>query len=395
MSVQKIPVLVRGRTIWDRVQFPPEEFLARAERVRGLMESHGLDGLLLYANALHNGPVSYLTNYQCFITWADALCIFPKSGPPVLMACLPPRDVARVKESIFDQVELESAGMNLVSNHHLGGKVVERLQQSNALGLRWGGVNLQAMPALAFDALGSALGPVADCSREFARLTAVKSAREISAIGQATLMAKRAAYELIRTCRPGVSEHEAVAAIERQARIAGNEDVTLLLAAGSEAQALHPASDRSFQTGDTLQVYAAVQYLHYWGAYGLTASVGAAGAATCELMRELEQAWAEVTEELQHSGKLGGSTLPAARLQPGTRLSAYSMVHGIGLDVREAPFAGREVQALEAETTLAVTLGLGKRGTPGVSATDVLLWRPGSAQFLGGPRPEGVPVTAG
>jgi Xaa-Pro aminopeptidase len=304
-----------------------------------------------------------------------------------LMACLPPRDVERVKTFIVDTFDLEAAGLSLVSNHHLTVKVVERMAKNEWLGLKWGAVNLQNLSAIAAVALQKALGDIPDYTAKFSQRTVLKSARELSVISQAAQMARRAALELIRACRPGQSEYQAVSSADRQLRLQGVEDTTILLAAGPEAQALHLPTEREFQSGDTIKVYIAVQYLRYWGAFGTTASIGEPAKAQIELYRKLGELFDNFISNIRGAKEFDASYFSQIKLPKGVVISPYSTLNGIGLDLLEEPCPKQQRWPLSQGMTLNVTLGLDQDGSAGVIASDTLLVEGDSVGLLSGPRP--------
>lgn len=353
MSFLNIPVLVRGRTIWDKVQFPNKEFENRHDGVRKLIEQNNLDGLLIYSNSLRNGPICYLTNYHCFITFADALYVFPKEGTPVLLASQPTRDVQRIKSFIVDSIDFEAVGLSLVSNHHLAEKVAAYLTDKGLAKKRWGGVNLGDLTYLAAGPLQKVVGEIQDYTGVYDQLRVRKSKRELSVMNQAAQMAKRAALEIIRGAKPDVTEYAITAEVDRQLRYEGVEEVNILIAADDNPEYLRFPSQRAFEEGDTIHVYVAIKYLRYWGAFGTTAVIGQPSNEQVKLYQDMQDLYEKVINDINQAKEIDREWFNKQKLNK-ELISPFSSIKFIGQDLDE----NMEGQKLIADMTLNLTLGL-------------------------------------
>ena len=63
MDFSYLTVLPRGRQLWDYVVMPPEEYDARKARIDRILDKAGLDGLIVYSDAMTRRYINYLTNY--------------------------------------------------------------------------------------------------------------------------------------------------------------------------------------------------------------------------------------------------------------------------------------------------------------------------------------------
>lgn len=388
-----IPVLVRGRAVWDRVQLPEEEFTAREADVRQLMENQSLDGLIIYADSLNNGPVTWLTNFQCFITWADALYIFPKDGKPILFVSQPTRDVPRIRSFVYDKIDIQAVGLSLVSNQTLVYKASEYLMDQGLQDKKWGGVNLKSMSSASYDGLLKSIKNIEDVSVPYDHLRVRKSVREISVIREAAQMAKRYAFEMLRACKIGVSEYQAAAAVDRAARVSGVEDITILLATGAENLLLHYPGDRCFQQGDVVQVWITLQYLHYWGVSSMNLVIGRPETSLAELYRETIGAADSFAKNVE-AGKGTIEWPPGDILPKSARLSKYTGFSGIGLDLEEPPLAdasGKSI-AIPRGATVKLSFGLEREGVGELFVSSMYLKTQDGLENLSGPYPPELPM---
>ena len=353
MSFISIPALIRGRHIWDEYQFPTTEFEARKDRLRLIMKDEGFDGLLIFADSLSNGYVSYLSFYNSVITWTNALLMFPADGNQTLFASVPPRDRDRIGKFIPPGTDLELAGLNLVANDHIGAVAAGFLNEKGLLTQKWAGVNLGGLPHKAFSVLHELLGEIPDFTGAFDSVRSQKSPAELSAVCQAAAIAKRTALNLARTCRPGVSERDAVFAVDKQARYDGAEDVQILVGGTSSVSCLHFPGDAAFSKGDLVKVYVDVQYLRYHGLYGFSFAIGGASDEQQKILDSATAKFRNVASALASEKCLPANYLNKWELDP----RSFSSVNGIGLDQVEAPAKGlNEDWRLQAGNVLSVAV---------------------------------------
>jgi Xaa-Pro aminopeptidase len=255
-----LPVLCHGRTISDEFLFPVEEYKAREDQVKAILDAKNLDGLIIYSDGLSRGNVCYLTNYHVFLSWGSAVLVFPRNGKPVLLATLPPRDLVFTKKSIPDFVEIIPVGLSLIYNHHLTIGTIDYMKEKNLLGGKWGGVNLDSLPTKALAPIIEKFPDIPDCTRDYYALKEVKDDKEQYAMEQAATISARAANEFLRLAVEGVSEIELSAQIERMCKMNGVDNASFLVSSGSEGTNLQQPCERIFQKGDTVSVFVNIQY---------------------------------------------------------------------------------------------------------------------------------------
>ncbi len=344
MDFSYLTVLPRGRQIWDYVVFPEEEFEARGARVAELLEALGLDGLVVYSDALSRRYVSYLTNYCNSVSWSCSICLLTGSEPPRVISSMAPRDITYNQKSLAPGVELNAIGLGMLSNHAVARKTVDYMREHGLLEKRWGGVNIGALNEEGRRALYDGLPRLPDCTDAFDRVLSRKDPAELFAISQAAALAQKAATDYLRMAVPGSSEREIAARIDRQMRAFGVDHIAILVSAGKDSRlCLHQPQDYIIEAGDTVSVHVDVLYLHYNGLYGGTMYRGVPDEGRAAFYRGAEEVFQGALGKMDRDRRLdGGNSLE----------DGYMLACGIGADTREAPVQG----ALETGSTVTLTM---------------------------------------
>ena len=346
MSIISVPILVRGRHVMDSQYMPAEELPRRRAAMGELLVRRGLDGVICYADSSCNGYVEYFTNYNCATPFTNALFLLTADGRSVLIASVPPRDTQRMRNGFIpDDVELLTVGMSPLANDHVGRKAVEFLAENGLTGKRWGGVNLARCMKKTLDDLECALPPIDDLTAEFEALRAVKSAAEIEIIRRAASLARKAALTLAGACREGAEECAAAAQADRLARCAGAEDIQIFIGTSESGRYLRLPQMRRLQNGEIVKILCQVQYLRYRGLFATTALVGADGPQPEALAEEFGCALRRIVPGAAYSGA-----------EPGAEAAGHSAIHGLGLDLAEAPCAAFPLAEYEENMVLGVLL---------------------------------------
>lgn len=344
MDFSYLTVLPRGRQIWDYAVFPEEEFEERRAGLAQLLEKLGLDGLVVYSDALSRRYVSYLTNYCNSVSWSCSICLLTGDGPPRVISSMAPRDITYNQKSLAPGVELNAIGLGMLSNHAVAGKAVAYMREHDMLEMRWGGVNIDSLNAEGQRALYDGLPRLPDCTEAFDGLLAKKTPAELFAIAQATALAQKAATDYLRMAVPGSNEREIAARIDRQMRVFGVDNIALLVSAGKDSRlCLHQPRDYVIQAGDTVSVHVDILYLHYNGLYGGTMYRGSPDAGRAAFYRRAEEAFHDALGKLERDRKLDDVN---------SEEDGYTLACGIGADTAEAPVRG----VLETGNTVTLTM---------------------------------------
>lgn len=364
MSFWNTDVLVRGRSVWDRLQMPKEEFQERTDRVREFMTNKGLDGLLIYADSLNNGSVGYLTNYHCYVTWSNAILVFPRLGEPILFISQPNRDIPRIKEFTYNSIEIEPIGLSLTVNKEIGKKTVTYLEKNGIDIKTWGGVGLGKLPSESFKAIHAGLRNIVDVTGDYNLMRIRKSPRELSIIQQAAQMAKIAALEFVRILAPGITEYQATAAVDRKLRLSGAEDI-ILLVGSSKDNLLHRAYNYTYNKGNLVRVFTAVKYLRYWATFGTSAVMGNCTMRQKQIYKQLHELENSVLKQIVSNRKLRLDWLNSIDLTDDCRISELSYLSGIGLDLEEDPCFQLDDREIEIANYMPISLCLSIKGKGG------------------------------
>ena len=256
------PTLRLGRDVWDRTAMPVSEFHERADRLRVAMGEAGLDVLLAYGRGLNQcGHPTYLANYIVKLPFA-AMVILPRVGEPALLfeGATRGRDAAKATAWIDDvRPSWDLAGTCLTV-------LAERGLSASTIGLA--GMP-RLVPCKEWRTLIAGLGQatLVDAEALLDRMRAAKSPREVAQIERASRLVDLAMQRVTATRAAGMSEMDVIAEAVRAARMAGAEDVRLMLARPDERDwAFRPPENRGIESNDTVFLHIAASWERYWSA---------------------------------------------------------------------------------------------------------------------------------
>lgn len=205
----------RGLIARSKAELPDAVFDARLERLRAAM--HALDALLIYTNNTRPAAVSWLTGFIPY--WSEAMLVVPRDGLPVLVVAL----TFRVKPWI----ERTSRVADVIHAPRIGIETA-RLIAGRKADAAVGVADFNHLPVGIADDLREAGTRFAlfDASDLFAQVRAPADPAEIMLTARASSLAATALSRI----DPGDSAPEIVAAVERDARRNGAEEVYVALA---------------------------------------------------------------------------------------------------------------------------------------------------------------------
>ncbi len=246
--------------------FTLEERDRRYRAVRANMEREGLDALIVFGNTgvggQWNGNFTYLSNY-CLI-FATAVIFFPLEGEPA--AFIPGENQL-----------LDARRAGWIEYMRLSGKPVGDLcahvKSINSRGGRIGVSSLAAFPAVAAEEIHSELPGV-----EFVEASSVvfdareaKSEEELEAARRGARVADLGWKRSIKVLRPGLSELEWRAELERVMTAEGADGYFNMLGAGrSDGEEdvfrgfVVPPTERKFREGDLALLEITPRVDGYW-----------------------------------------------------------------------------------------------------------------------------------
>ena len=219
----------RGLLSWDRNEVPEAVLEARIARFQAAMRGAGLDAALVYTSFPRPAAVSYLTHFVPY--WSQALLAVLPDAPPVLVASL----TKRVGGWILTTAHLAE----VIHTPDPGAAAAALIRDRIGAAARIGVVELSRLPGGISRALFAASGDMAieDASAAFRAIRAPADAVEIALSEHAAGLAARAMEAGIAS---GADDCGAmIAAIERTARLAGAEEVQVLVAPDLARDAVH------------------------------------------------------------------------------------------------------------------------------------------------------------
>lgn len=331
-------VLNRGCSLWERSRLPKEEFLDRLRHIREGMRARGIDLLLVYGDSWRFGHLAFVSHFMP--KNRGALAVIPLEAEPALVVQEPSRNNAFSKTLTWID-EVRSVGKFAQG---LSGALEARSLKTRKVGL----VTVrEQLNVREWGEIGKLLdgADLSDCSDLLSSLRRVKSSRELALLKETTRILEDALSLFAKEARPGQSEFEMFALLEREARRSGVEDFRFMLARSSAPEiGLRPAESFTIEKGEGILVLVAASYQRYWSELGRTFSVGPPS-------EELVKTHAEATRifrQLVERTKPGASSAVTGWLKEvfpaplRDSLQAYGLGNGIGLDFTEPPYLGKE-----------------------------------------------------
>lgn len=322
--------------------FPLEEYAERVSRARALMADQGLDALLVCGDPGHPGDIRWIANWEPSV--GNAFLFLPAQGEPVLV--------------LHDEVpgyNLCATWVKEVLPPSRGAGGLRKLQD-DLLGLlgdhcvqhRLGLVSEAGLPLQVYQGIVTDRPhlEMADVTVAFARLRAVKSAREVEKVREAVRQSDAAMKVAVELVHEGVSEREVVAEVLRSLFLEGADGVAFmpLVVAGPRAAWKHASpTSRPIRKGEPVYIDLGASYQGYCADLSRTVLLGK---PTPEQAMALEFALA-ATAAMREAARPG---IPAGALaQVGDEVAArfgladraWGTGHGLGCKLREEPLLDR------------------------------------------------------
>jgi hypothetical protein len=206
----------RGLIGRSPAELPDQVLQARLDRIRAAMGNAHYDALVIYTNITRAAGVSWLTGFVPY--WSEALLIVPREEPPYLVAALTFRVKTWIERTSRIGEVLHTPRVGLKA-----GQQIAVMQKQAIVGV----VDLDGLPAGIAEDLHEG-GPgltLKDASVLFAALRAKADPAEISLAAKAAMIARDAL-----TQARGENLGSLIASVERQARLAGAEEIYLAAA---------------------------------------------------------------------------------------------------------------------------------------------------------------------
>lgn len=220
-----------------------------------------------------------------------------------------------------------------------------------------------------------------------------KDSGEIASLKTACEISDRALELTLPFIREGITELELAAQLEYQLKMngAGNISFDSLVLSGARTSLLHgKPGNKKLEKGDLVLFDFGALYNGYHADVSRTFILGIPSAQQKEIYNIIQQAQAEAVNCLRAgiSGKIPDEKVRS--IIPEKYLEFYypGLGHGVGLEIHEAPFLGRNYKAqLEANMVLTIEPGIYIPGWGGVRIEDtVAVEQNGAASLSNFPR---------
>ncbi len=348
---------------------------SRLARLRALMDRGGVEALLLAApEQLSHANVRYLSGFtgsaaHMLVTQADAWLV--------------------TDFRYFEQAAREAPECQLVRQ---SGAVTDTLAELVAgAGLRRVGVEDDKVPVGMYRAWEAAMPTVAfePTVGLVEQLRLIKDADELAQMRRAADLSGRALEALLTAGVRGMTERELALALEFGMRRLGLDGVGFSTVIGSGPRGSEPhahPTDRVIQDGELVTIDFGGLSAGYRSDETITVAVGSAPERLRTIFDIVHEAQAAGMEAVR-PGALDRDMHRACRRVIEAagygEFFGHGSGHGVGLDVHEPPFAGRDPDhVLKPGMTITVEPGIYLPGVGGVRIEDTLVVTPGGHERL-------------
>ena len=334
-----ITTLRRGRNVWDPVNMPAGEYQQRVETLKEKMKKEGIDALLVCGDAwLDYAPSAYLSNQ--YVGMGMSITLVPRQGEVASLTWGSMRGFQYTQDITWIRNWGASADMNT--------SCVKYLEQVGLFPSTVGFAGVRRlMPYQQLQSLINELDgcKIVDADHIIDEMRLVKSAREVDQVHRAARIVSGVFDAAVRTPPSDMKALNFDAALDREARLAGAEDVKQLYARPAEANwTLGAVEDIAFSSGETVIVYLAVEFERYW-AETVRTFVVEPGVLREVRSDALDRVCEQVLAKMKPGKKVSEFYKEAAAevdKNPDCCITEYGLGNGVGLWVDESPTLSEE-----------------------------------------------------
>jgi Xaa-Pro aminopeptidase len=344
----------------------PDIHTARRERLQAVVASFGADAALITSLA----NVRYLTG----LASSNAAFLIPADGPGVLAT-----DARYALAAERDCPDLELAV------HRLAEQVLVGLATDRGLGrlaFEAHEVTVERHAALVAAAPDATFTPL---GRAVEELRVVKDEDEIALLAQACAITSAAFADVLPRIRPGLTERDLAAALERAMSDHGAEKPAFdtIVASGPNGSIPHHVpTSRALSRGDLVTVDFGARYGGYHADMTRTVAVGAPAAWQREiyaLVAAAQRAGVEAATPGADVADVDGAARGLIEAGGHGGHFTHGLGHGVGLEIHEAPIIGYDKTGRLADRVpITVEPGIYLPGQGGVRIEDTLVVRAGA-----------------
>src|SRR4051812_5022226 len=266
----RVPFAHEDRVPWRMLPFAEEEYEARIDRLRALMQRDGLDCVLVLGTGSDNANVRYLTNFAdlygghtvVVVTHGAPVVLItnavmhgepmhsgiPDAWPHDVRAAAAPRTVTGSARPVTVPDHVRDALAGVPANAVIGlvGDWPDALRREIGLDSEWPNVRAGL--------------------RLLSELQSIKSPAEVEVLRKAASIADDAVTAAMTAVRPGATEHEVAAAANEAIFRGGAEHPAfpISLVAGKRSGLKHlPPSTYRIEPGDMVFIDVGARYMGY------------------------------------------------------------------------------------------------------------------------------------
>jgi Xaa-Pro dipeptidase len=254
------PLLKSGRTAWDRINMPVEEFHERVKKIRKGMKREKIDLLLLYGNGFNEyGNYCYLSNHIIRLP-QGGMVVVPVKGEVTMMFEGAARGLPSVRkitwvDDIRPSGDVAAEFVKYLKEKKIGPSVI------GFAGLK------RLMPYHQYQFLLDSLPGCKniDSDHLLDEMRMVKSRTEVLQIGRAARIVELTFEYISQASFTDMRENVFEAAARREARLEGTEDFRMMIGKPLEEKgAFRPPEEKSLKPGECVIIYVAVEFERYW-----------------------------------------------------------------------------------------------------------------------------------
>jgi hypothetical protein len=232
----------RGWISWDQNELPRAAFDARLDALRHHLAERELPAAVIYSDIWRSNQGRHISNFMPY--WNRALLVVPRDASPILLCGLSPRVYPWIRSvTILDEIR---------PSPNLARALLDLAGEKNWQ--RLGVLDLEGLPFDLFQQIRNGGLETIDVS-----FSADPDCWALTMYRRAAKMARDGlAEELTRGA--GLTDYEFVSRLERKFRLAGAEDLLILLTNGQSV----PAPAWGEALGSEFSVALALEYRGHW-----------------------------------------------------------------------------------------------------------------------------------
>ncbi len=321
--------------------FPREEFMARCENARALMDQHNIDGMLLWKSK----NITYFSGYRPINYFYYML--LPKDDAPVLVVPLTQRGNAETMSWIEDIRYYGPSSLGLADPKETGLKILKELGFADkVIGIE---ESPQAKEKNVWDALNGHLNQTKKVDTLIWKLRMVKSPLELRYVRKACDIVSKAFLKALGAIQEGMTEREYARIAYKAMLDEGAEDTPLYgglnLRGGGFRYMMSDTrpTDYKLRRGDMVILDGGITYKGYWCDITRLTCIGPPSKRQKELFDACLEAELAGLEAMQPGAKISEVCKVVEQVLEKRGLTknifpGQQIGHGVGLEIHEPPF---------------------------------------------------------